>query len=338
MKNRNNVCFIGCVDLSQKKCDGQTLKTRLLYNELKEKTNWKIFLVDTSNRKKIVFTVLKSIIYLFKCKKVIMLLSIRGRRIYFKILRFIMFFRKIDVYHDIIGGYFSKEISKHPKDIKICKLFKYNFVETKLMLTELEQSGLNNGVVVPNFRAGLISQYKPVRSKYNFVIFSRIMEEKGIIDAINAVDLISDAKLKIYGPISSNFKNKFFDSISGKNNIEYCGVLDRETSSQILSENTFMLFPTRWIGEGFPGTILDSFYAGLPIIASDWGSNSELITNGVVGYIYPLSDKQGLYKTMMKAVSLDFNAINKMRKSCLEEAKKYSADTQISKIISLITE
>ena len=50
-----------------------------------------------------------------------------------------------------------------------------------------------------------------------------------------------------------------------------------------------MIFPTYYVGEGFPGTIIDAFSSGIPDIATDWRYNSEIVQNGKTGYIYKLN-------------------------------------------------
>jgi len=51
-----------------------------------------------------------------------------------------------------------------------------------------------------------------------------------------------------------------------------------------------MLFPTFWVGEGFPGIIIDAYIAGLPIIASDWNLNGEIIDEKETGFIIKKKD------------------------------------------------
>ena len=86
-----------------------------------------------------------------------------------------------------------------------------------------------------------------------------------------------------------------------------------------------MLFPTFYEGEGFPGVFIDAFIAGLPVIASDWHYNSEVIKNGETGYIIPTQDKETLY-SMMKYVIESRDIIEPLRKKCKDEAQKYDRD------------
>jgi glycosyltransferase involved in cell wall biosynthesis len=55
-----------------------------------------------------------------------------------------------------------------------------------------------------------------------------------------------------------------------------------------------MLFPTTWMGEGFPGVILDALACGVPVIASDWNMNREVVIEGRTGRIIPPNDSKSL--------------------------------------------
>ena len=59
------------------------------------------------------------------------------------------------------------------------------------------------------------------------------------------------------------------------------------------------MFPTTWKGEGFPGVIIDAYAAGLPVIATDWNLNKEIICEGENGFIIPPNDVQALAKKMI---------------------------------------
>jgi glycosyltransferase involved in cell wall biosynthesis len=60
-----------------------------------------------------------------------------------------------------------------------------------------------------------------------------------------------------------------------------------------------MLFPTTWKGEGFPGVIIDAFIAGLPVIASNWNMNNEIIVDGVNGFIFEPNNCLALVEKMI---------------------------------------
>ena len=69
--------------------------------------------------------------------------------------------------------------------------------------------------------------------------------------------------------------------------------------------------------EGLSLAILESISSGTPIIASDVGGNSELITNNVNGYLYPFGDIEALAQYIQKLVS-DHNNYQYLRNENLK--------------------
>jgi len=83
-----------------------------------------------------------------------------------------------------------------------------------------------------------------------------------------------------------------------------------------------MLFPTYWPNEGFPGIVIDAYTAGLPIIASDWNLNNELVKNEETGFIIPPHDSQALASKMKLIIDKDID-LYQMRCHCAGLAQHY---------------
>ena len=128
--------------------------------------------------------------------------------------------------------------------------------------------------------------------KMRFVFLSRIIPEKGcntIIEAVKLLNMKYSEKFIVdfYGPFEAEYEFLFKDEISTISNISYKGFLDlrNQKNYDILAKYDAMLFPTYWHGEGFPGIIIDAFVSGLPVIATDWSLNAEIIEDGKTGVI-----------------------------------------------------
>ncbi len=75
--------------------------------------------------------------------------------------------------------------------------------------------------------------------------------------------------IDIYGPIYNEYLTEFEEECQNSSeNLNYKGVLQPDEIYQVLSEYDLMLFPTQYYTEGFPGSILDAYISGLPVIAS----------------------------------------------------------------------
>ena len=196
MEKIKKIGIIGHFGDGENLLDGQTIKTKILRDELRKTTNWEIREVDTYLRhKKPLKLVWDTVKCLCTTKDVFILLSGNGMRLYFPLLATCAKLFGIRVYHDVIGGNLAAYVDKYPKYRKYLNAFRINWVETARMKRDLEERGITNAQVMPNFkRLNVVAPEElpaqlgePVR----LCTFSRVMKEKGIEDAINAVESIN---------------------------------------------------------------------------------------------------------------------------------------------------
>ena len=342
---KKKVGIIGHFGGNENILDGQTIKTKILYAELQKSTNWKIIKVDTYYKSKNpAKLLLDTLLCLKSTQDIMVLLSKNGMRLYFPLLYFCTKVFHTRIYHDVIGGNLNIYIKKYPKYVKYLNSFQKNWVETHGLKEKLEKEGIKNCEVIPNFKRLKYVELKKsnFHEPYKFCIFSRVMKEKGIEVAIEAIESINrEAKrevcsLDIYGRIDNGYKKRFDDVMLRVDaSISYKGTVSYEQSVEAIMEYYALLFPTYWDGEGFPGTIVDAFSAGLPVIATDWNCNSEIIKNGKTGILYPNKEITNL-KDAIKWLINNRMKIQEMKKNCIDAAKKYQPDKYIQQIINEI--
>lgn len=347
-KNKEKVIsIIGHFGGNENFLDGQTVKTKTLYEELKQNTNWKIIKVDTyyknKNPIKLICDTIKCIL---KTKQIIILLSGNGMKFYFPLLSFLANKFHYKIYHDVIGGNLDQYVIRFPKYKKYLNSFAVNWVETNSLKEKLNKCEINNCDVIPNFKKLKIEKSKKYitdeKTTFNFCTFSRVMEEKGIEDAIKAIKNINNKNKKnicildIYGPIDEDYKITFDKIIKeSPSYIKYKGIVPYNESVNVIKKYYALLFPTHWDGEGFPGTIIDAFASGLPVIATDWNCNSEIISDGVDGIIYPNENIENLEQAIEWSIK-NKNKFIDMKKNCIECSKRYMPESYIDKIIKLL--
>ena len=346
-KTNKKVGIIGHFGGKETILDGQTIKTKILYEELKKTTDWDIICVDTYYKKKNPFKLLKDTLLCLKsAQDIIVLLSRNGMRIYFPLLSFYARKFQTRIYHDVIGGNLDTYVKQYTRYREYLNLFKVNWVETEGLKRKLEKEGIRNCEVIPNFKrlklANLeLNEYK---EPYQFCIFSRVMKEKGIETAINAIQSINTeaertvCTLDIYGRIDDGYKDQF-EKVMGQTTmaIDYKGMVPYDQSVEAIKKYYALLFPTYWDGEGFPGTIVDAFSAGIPVIGTDWNCNGEIIENKRNGILYPNEEIKDL-KEAIKWLIDNKDSMTQMKKQCIESAKKYQPDEYIDRIVRKITE
>lgn len=326
--------------------DGQTVKTRNLYNELNCMSKYPIQCIDTYEKRKHPIRLLfRTINVLFTTKDIIILLSENGMKFYFPLLYYMNKIWGTRVYHDVIGGNLAAYVKKYPKFKKYLSSFRINWVETKLLKNDLEEVGIFNGEIIPNFRRSFIKKIEEkdtiCKVPYKFCTFSRVSKEKGIAEAIKAIETVnSESKrelchLDIYGPIEDGYKEEFQKILKEtSSSIQYCGEVPASQAVTTIAAYFGTLFPTYWKGEGNAGTVIESLSAGVPVIATDWRCNSEMIKSGITGIIYPGLEAQTLEDGIKWL--LGRRDIFEIKRNCLKAAGYYQPDIHIKKIINFI--
>lgn len=323
--------------------DGQTVKTVTVYNALKNYGFDHVDKIDTyyikRNPVQFCISFLKAIFY---DQKFIVLLSSNGRKILFPVLYVLSQFGK-DIYHYGIGGRLAREVTERPKWKKYVSAFRGNWMESILLANQLQTLGVQNAIYLPNFKK--LNILKPENLTLNYVvpfkfcIFSRVMAEKGVEDAINAIVSVNAehgselAQLDIYGPIEHGYEERFNKclDIAGPS-CKYCGIVESTESVETLKNYFMLLFPTCWRHEGIPGTIIDALSAGVPVISRQWQYCLEMLEHGKTGYIYDFDRPEELPEVIKYAIDHSDDVVH-MKANCLKAAYQYSEQHVMKQII-----
>ena len=336
------LCIIGHFGGGKDFFDGQTVKTKIVYEELVKAFDGKILCVDTYYRgSRPLWLLLLSIYYIALCRHTIVMPSSNGRKFFFPMLYFFSKVFKKKVYHVVTGGYFPEQLLDHPKLLKYTNSFEVNWIEFKSACDKLTECGVRNAAVLQNFKKLDIIKLDELPDGYSapfrFCTFSRISIAKGIPDAIRAIEAVNEhfgyeiAQLDIYGQPDADYTDDFaalMDTTSSA--VSYKGLVPYDQSTDVLKDYFALLFPTVFHGEGFAGTIIDAFSSGLPVIATDWHANAEIVENGVTGIIYP--NNTHLYDNVLYAVS-NPEIIHAMRVACVRRAEECMPEQHIKRVL-----
>ena len=319
--------------------DGQTVKTKSIYVALSNQKGIELSKVDTYLVRISKFLFLKEFLKaLFTTSNCIVLLSLNGMKLLFPILYLYTFFGG-KVFHYVIGGRLT-DLCRQNSLLKLqIKRFKKNWVESKIQAQELRDLGVVSAEYLPNFKNIQVLDEDQVNypTSSTFCIFSRVVKEKGIADAIRAVTNARkdgyDCFLDIYGPISKEFDQEFNSLLRKSEGVFYKGIVAPEDSVDVLKKYFMLLYPSTWPGEGMPGTVIDALSSGLPIIAKRWRFCSEILQEGKTALIY---EQQSELELLVKYAIEHKDLINKMRTSCLIKAREYDKNLVVSKIVNAI--
>lgn len=328
-----------------KKClDGQTVKTNIVTDELaKILGNENVVKFDTSGGVKrliaLPFAILKA---LKKSKNVIIFPAQNGLKVIVPLLTFFNRFFKRTIHYSVIGGWLPDFLNGKKALTKRLKKLDYIYVETNGMKNQLEKKGFNNVSVVPNCKnLDILDEQNlvlPNDEPYKLCTFSRVSVQKGIEDAVNAVKSINNNHgkvvfaLDIYGQVDSA-QTEWFDSLKNSfpEYIRYCGVVDYDNTTNVIKDYCALLFPTYYEGEGFAGTLIDAMAAGVPVVASDWKYNSEVVVDGVTGLLYQTHNQEEFVEKI-EYISNNLPQWIDMKKNAIVKAKNYLPGEVVIKI------
>ena len=330
--------FIGGINHGNLPRGGEEYKNQLIVRKIINAV-----IIDTHNWKRNLKIWVKLLIHLFFGSFENIILSTSSLSTYYllRIVRFVKpsLFKKIT--YLVIGGYFPEGVRTKRYDWILYSNLKNVIVEGELLKMDLlEQSELENVKVISNFKDFPVLEklQDPNKSIFSFIYIGRISESKGIKEIIEASKQLQKAGFKFcvdfFGPLEGDFE--FTDEF-----ISYKGFLDFQKkgleSYQLISNYHCLLFPTYWHGEGFPGVIIDAFIAGLPVIASDWNMNRELIQNAVNGYLVEPKNAMDLAQKMQIVLENE-KELSNIRKFNNSLAKQYHIDNVWPQIEILLQE
>lgn len=348
-KKQAKACVIGHFGQGKKLLNGQTVKTLNVTQELQKHLGRDgVLTMDTHGGWKIFFKAPIQVLQGLKGSENVLIFPARkGLRVYGPLLALLRpFFRNRKLHYVVIGGWLNGFLEGKPFLRRCLKRFDGIYVETKTMKTQLEGRGFNNVCVMPNFKdLTPVSQWELVyttEEPYRVCTFSRVMREKGIEEAVEAVKAVNARcgrtvyTLDIYGQVDAG-QTDWFEALekSFPPEVRYGGMVPYDQSVGMLKDYFALLFPTFYQGEGFAGTVIDAFSAGVPVVASDWLYNGELIHEAENGALVPPQNAEALADKLME-LSRDVAGWNSRKVTCLEHARRYSPEIAMTPLLERI--
>ncbi len=340
MSSKNILIFIGPMGLGTIPKAGDIMKNQLFMDRFVQVFD-QVITVDTLNWKKRPWVMLKLALTLLIHRKAKVIISANPG----SADTLIGFIKKMrlpnDCFYWVVGGSFHEMIKEGRFKVSTYAFLKGIFVQGQSMVDSLCESGLDNAVFVPNSK--IINHYgekTPKQDKkMHFVFLSRVEEYKGCTDIIAGVDALNQEGYRgkfdvvFYGRESedASYAKLFQEMVDTHNEVEYKGLLNlRDTNNyDELAQYDVMLFPTYWHGEGFPGIVIDAYIASLPIIASDWNLNKDVVEDDMTGWIIPSHDVNALVERMKYVIDHP-DEVQRMSIICKERAAQYDSRIVLS--------
>ena len=215
MKQLKAISVIGHFGKGKTLLNGQTVKTKIVTDELcKQFGDVEVIKFDTAGgRSALSKAPFQCLSALKKTKNVIIFPAHNGLRVYAPLLSlFRIFFKGRKLHYVVIGGWLPEFLKKRQRLSKRLKTFDAIYVETNTMKRALEEQKFTNISVMPNCKNLKILKPEdlvyPTGEPYKLCTFSRVMKEKGIEDAVNAVKEVNEEAGKIIYTLDSCLQSR----------------------------------------------------------------------------------------------------------------------------------
>lgn len=335
------ISIIGTIDETHTIVSGQYDRTEVVVEGLKN-AGYNVKFTNMINWRKnpicIIYNIIKNY---FWCDAFIFVSWINGAKVNLQLWKWLRIISKRPAFQIAIGGKQNCDyIRQDAKYRELVKQLDAVFVELQPMVDEYIQCGIERVVHLPNCKRinRETSRNTPeMEVPFRFCTYSRVMPEKGVKEAVEAVERLNQkygiqyCTLDIYGTYNDEDR-QWFENIMSKasDSISYKGRIERKDSISVLGQYDLMLFPTRYVNEGVPGSMIDCYEAGLPIVVSNTTFVSTIVIDSLTGFVYDDADGLNLDKAILRYTE-DLSTSEKieMRKRCISMAMKYDTSAVI---------
>lgn len=211
-----------------------------------------------------------------------------------------------------------------------CIISPSEFIKNQLVNGKLKY---NEIVALHNF-VNESERNEYVLGDYAFYL-GRLSKEKGILNLIEAIGDIPNAKLLIAGDGPERERIEAYISehkLDGR--ITLLGYQNQDSIHKYITNSRFVVIPSI-CNENCPYSVLEAMEIGKPIVASRIGGIPELIADGENGYLYKADDINELKEKLMLMLDNDDKVNRFAQKSRELYESYYSPDSYYIELIKI---
>lgn len=172
---------------------------------------------------------------------------------------------------------------------------------------------INNGIEDPVTSYGIKLNINREISIKNILFLSNLIKSKGLIDLINAIEILAksrtDFHINIVGRESNELTLDDINKIITKKKLYKFftlkkGLYGQDKFVEFIKSDIFV-FPTYYPKENFPGVILEAMACQLPIITTKTGSIPEIIENNRNGLLVEINQPEQIATQLHRILEND---------------------------------
>lgn len=302
------ILVLGYFGYQTNQLDGQTVKTRDVYRLAKEQlTDCDVEYFDTQSLQKSKLLLFKMFFKVMCCKTLFYLPAHNNLKVFFPVIFILSQLFRFKIHYFVVGGWLREYLTHLPIHRFMLSRIKGIHTETKRLKKELEgYYSFNNVDIFPNFRFFEFTPKPSESEKLRIVFMARVMKQKGLDWIFDLADYISEHNLQdkysitFFGSETEEEKEYFENNVAKYDFVEYKGTLQPKEIHETLSKYDVMLLPTHFYTEGLPGSVVDAYISGIPVIATEWKHSHEFVDDGKSGFIVPFENgKQQMIDRVM---------------------------------------
>ena len=332
MPKDKKILVIGYFGQSNNQLDGQTLRTRSIYSLLDKYSTYQVNYFDTQSIRYSKLNLIKLIKLWFNSDIIFNIAAHRNLKILFPCLYLLSKLTNKNFNIVSVGGWLPDFLKNKPLHKFILKKINGVFVQTQNIYSELKKDKFKNIHLLNNFRVIEYPDLKLENKKKDIirlVYMARVHPQKGVdlifeIEKHFKKEKLNNIKIDIYGPILKTYEKTFLSKLKNSS-INYAGILNPSDIHNVLQNYDLMLFPTKYYTEGFPGSILDAYISGIPVIASKWLNATEFIDDNKTGIIVDFNNDE-LFIKKLSFILKNPHKILEMKEHVKIKRNQYSSD------------
>ncbi|MBU2949619.1 glycosyltransferase family 4 protein [Tamlana agarivorans] len=198
----------------------------------------------------------------------------------------------------------------------------YNFVEDYLFLNEED----------------IFKDENNIKPKIFFL--SNLMEEKGILDLLEALKILEkkgvEFEAKIAGNIDAQNKSKIETYFNELNQVSYCGVVSGQAKKELLIWGNVFVLPTYYEMEGQPISILEAMATGNLVLTTNHSGIPDIFKDEVNGFYVEKKNPGSIVSKIEMIANHPDNFLGIRKYNFSIALKNYRVDNFISNLVNII--
>lgn len=310
--------------------DGQTVKTRDLYRLVQQQKK-NITYYDTQEFKYNKLSILNMFCQVIKCDKLIYLPAHNNLKYIFPLIFILSKLFRFEIHYYVVGGWLREFIGNLPLHTKMLSKIAGIHVETSTLKNELiEYYNFSNVDLFPNFRFFEFTPNRIADDKLRLVFVARINRMKGLDWIFDFADYVVEHELEhkfritFYGPLNEDDRQYFYDMLQRFPFVEYRGILQPNEIYETLNNYDALLLPTHYYTEGLPGSIVDAYISGIPVIVTKWKHAHEFVEDGITGFVIPFENGAQQLIECLLSLESDREKLKQLQQNALEKRAEFA--------------